>query len=225
MKFVTGIQTHPVLSYFSMAFGITWLGILLIVLPTGLPGHGDNIPRLLPLAFLAMIAGPATSCLVLTGIAHGQEGYRKLIARLFHVRVDPRWYAIVLITPVLLTVILGLLSLFSPTGAAVRLIEVLHRMQSAVGGGEDAPLCWVWERQESPRPEPQPRPNGPPGTTPWGVVTLPVERRYWRHALECAMQRSCSHLEVHTGQHRRDVRFGGQRVLEPRTCRFSRSSS
>jgi membrane protease YdiL (CAAX protease family) len=113
-RLITVIRKHPVLSYFSIAFGITWLGILVVVLPTGLPGQGSDIPRLLPLVFLAMIAGPATSSLVLTGVVEGKAGYRKLIARLFHVRFHVLWYTALLITPVLLAVILGLLSLLSP---------------------------------------------------------------------------------------------------------------
>jgi uncharacterized protein len=61
-----------------------------------------------------MIAGPAISSIVLTGVVDGKQGYRTLVSRLVRFRGNPRWYVALLITPFLLGTILGLLSLISP---------------------------------------------------------------------------------------------------------------
>src|SRR5690348_16558698 len=107
MKRTNIVQRHPVVTDFALAFGIAWGGILLVVTPTGLPGRAADISQLVPLVFLAMIAGPSIASLILTGLVNGKAGYRDLIARLTCWRVGIRWYGALLIAPLLLIAILG----------------------------------------------------------------------------------------------------------------------
>lgn len=107
------IQRHPLLAYFTLAFGITWAGALLVVWPTGVPGRVPDIGQLLPLVALAMLAGPSVASLVLTGVVERQAGLRALLTRLGRWRLGG-WYAAVLLAPALLAASLGALALVSP---------------------------------------------------------------------------------------------------------------
>jgi membrane protease YdiL (CAAX protease family) len=114
MSLTIVIRRYTAAAYFALAFGIAWGGILLIVAPTGIPGRAADVAHLVPLVFLAMIAGPSISSLAMTGLVDGTAGYRDLVARLGRWRVGLRWYAALLIAPLLLLAILGALSLASP---------------------------------------------------------------------------------------------------------------
>lgn len=79
------------------------------------PGHQGQVERLLPFVFLAMLAGPGLASILLTGIVDGRDGLRDLFVRQCRWRVSIRSYsAAMLITPFLLTAILGTLTLISP---------------------------------------------------------------------------------------------------------------
>lgn len=106
------IRNHPVLTYFTLTFAISWGGILLVIAPHGIIG-AENNKHLFGYVFLAMCAGPSLSSLLLTGIVDGKDGYRSLLSRLTRWRVNLCWYAAVLIPPALLGIILGLLTLES----------------------------------------------------------------------------------------------------------------
>jgi membrane protease YdiL (CAAX protease family) len=94
---------HPVASFFTLAYAISWLGWLPAVL--GYRGDLDQI--------LSMIAqfGPAVAALVLAW--YSGASVRAWARQIVRWRVAPRWYAIVLGVPVLLigvqSVVLGLL--------------------------------------------------------------------------------------------------------------------
>jgi hypothetical protein len=98
----------------AVALGIAWCGTLAIVLPTGIPASEADVSCLLPLVFVAMVAGPIIFSLALTGLFDGKSGYRDVAARRVRWRVEPLWYAASLIAPLLLLAILGALSLASP---------------------------------------------------------------------------------------------------------------
>lgn len=111
------IGSHPVLSFYFLAFAISW-GVLLLAVGLG-PGGFSATPQqlqvALPYAVPAMLAGPGIAGLLLTGVLYGRAGFRDLITRLLKWRVGARWYAIALLTtPVLMTAILLGMSLISP---------------------------------------------------------------------------------------------------------------
>lgn len=93
------IKRHPVLTYYAIAFAISWGGILIVVGgPGGIPGTPEQVETLFPFALLAMFAGPPVAGMLLTGLLYGRAGLRELPSRLLKWRVGIRWYAVALLT-------------------------------------------------------------------------------------------------------------------------------
>jgi membrane protease YdiL (CAAX protease family) len=108
------IRTHPLLTYFALAFAISWGGVMLVVGPGGIPGTTEQFETLFPAVYLAMLAGPSIAGILLTGLVDGKPGFRELVSRLLKWRVRARWYAVAVLTaPILTTVVLAALSLRS----------------------------------------------------------------------------------------------------------------
>lgn len=110
------VRRHPLLSYFALAYAISWLGWLPYIL--SMDGFGilrfrfpeflgtTQFAGLMPGAYL----GPLTSALIVTAVAEGGTGLRLWGRRLFRWRVGWPWYVIVLVgLPVV--VVLGALPL------------------------------------------------------------------------------------------------------------------
>jgi membrane protease YdiL (CAAX protease family) len=110
------IKSHPLLSFYALAFAISWGGILLMVGgPGGILGTKEEIDRLLLFVMMAWFAGPSVASIVLTGLLYGREGFRDLFARMTRWRVGARWYALaLLLAPILFTAVSLALSLISP---------------------------------------------------------------------------------------------------------------
>ena len=110
------IKRHPLLSYFTLAFAISWGGILMAVGgPGGFPGTPEQVQTLLLFVMLAWFAGPSVAGILLTGLVYGRAGLRELLSRLLRWRVGARWYALALLTaPLLFTAVPLALSLTSP---------------------------------------------------------------------------------------------------------------
>jgi membrane protease YdiL (CAAX protease family) len=89
--------------------------VLIVVAPGGIPGAPEQNQALFPFAFLAMLAGPSVSGILLTGLVHGRAGFLELGSRLLTRRVGIRWYAIAILTaPLVATVVLLALLLVDP---------------------------------------------------------------------------------------------------------------
>lgn len=109
------VNSHPVLTYFALTFAISWGGFILVVGPGGFANTNWQADPSFPFAVMAMLAGPSVAGLLMTAIADGRPGFRKLRSRLFKWRVDTRWYAIALLpAPLLSVIVLFALSLTSP---------------------------------------------------------------------------------------------------------------
>src|SRR5215204_3681443 len=113
---MTTIKSRPLLSYFVLAFAISWGAVLTVIVV----GHGsilatkEQFETLIPFAGPAMLLGPSVAGILLTGILYGKAGFRDLLARLTRWRVGARWYAVALLTaPLLFTAILLVLSVRS----------------------------------------------------------------------------------------------------------------
>src|SRR5215204_5622442 len=107
------IERHPLLSYFTLTFAISWGGFLIVVGgPGGIPGTKEQLETLLPIALLAMFAGPPVAGVLLTGLLYGRAGFRDLLTRMRRWRVGARWYAVaLLLAPLLFTAVPIALSL------------------------------------------------------------------------------------------------------------------
>ena len=108
------IKGHSELIYFVLTFIFTWGCMALAVYPDGFPITEEKFETAGALVYVAMLVGPSTASLLLTGFLDGRAGFRELFSRLFKWRVEVRWYAIALLTaPLMITEILLGLSLYS----------------------------------------------------------------------------------------------------------------
>jgi len=106
--------SYSVTAYFLLAFTISWLGALAMA-ATHLLRH-EPLPTITGiLMFPAMLLGPSLSGIFLTWITAGSPGLRDLFSKLLRARVPPRWYAPLLIPPVLvLSLLFSLKTFLSP---------------------------------------------------------------------------------------------------------------
>jgi hypothetical protein len=115
MKISAFIKQHPLLTYLSLTFAISWGGIFWVVGRGGFTASGDQSEKMFILMYLAMLAGPSIAGIVLTSVVHGRAGLRDLASRLLRWRVGARWYvAALLIAPLAITMVLLTLSRISP---------------------------------------------------------------------------------------------------------------
>jgi uncharacterized protein len=110
------IARHPVLTYYVLAFAISWGGVLWIIGgPRRISGTPEEIAKIFPVAYLATVAGPSLAGILLTGLVGGMAGFRELLSRLLKWRVGARWYAVALLAaPLSVLATLQGLSLLSP---------------------------------------------------------------------------------------------------------------
>lgn len=146
------IKRHPVLSFYALAFALSWGGILLLVGgPDGYPGTTEQVARLFLVVMLAWFGGPSIASLAVTAIVDGRVGLRALRSRLLTWRVGARWYAVALLTAPLVYVALSFaLSLtsreFLPNilttsdKAALMLMGLAYGL---IGGGFCEELGWT----------------------------------------------------------------------------------
>ena len=107
-------KKHPLLTYFSLTFLISWGGLVLVLGGFDKISSQPNNAPFLALYFVT-VAGPFLAGVLLTGLYSGKEGYRGLFSRLFLWRVPFKWYAAaILMAPVTVFATLYALSLFYP---------------------------------------------------------------------------------------------------------------
>ena len=110
------VKRHPLLSFYALAFAITWGGLIMVVGgPSEILGTLQLLGKRLALVMLAWLAGPSVASILMTGVVHGRAGLRDLLTRVTRWRVGARWYAVAILTaPLLVTAVLFALSLSSP---------------------------------------------------------------------------------------------------------------
>ncbi len=85
-RFRTAVDRHPLISFFVLAFALTW-----ITVPVG--------------TFMA--AGPLIASLVVLGMTEGKPGIRALWQRVSHWRIGWQWYAVALAVPLAVGLVAG----------------------------------------------------------------------------------------------------------------------
>jgi uncharacterized protein len=109
------VQRHPLLSYFTLAFAISWGGIFIVAGPDEILGTtAQRRDALMPYVVLAILGGPSIAGVALTALIHGRAGLRALVDRVLTWRVGARFFAIALLfAPVMMLTILYALSIFN----------------------------------------------------------------------------------------------------------------
>lgn len=91
-------KRHPLTAYFVLAYALTWVFVIPIMLSQR--GLGIvNLPDALLLVFLLVstYSGPLPAALIMTTLIDGKEGRRQLWRRVFQWRVGLGWYLLVLV--------------------------------------------------------------------------------------------------------------------------------
>ena len=92
------LARHPLVSFFAMAYALTWLAWSPWYLSEdgiGLLSYdGESVSDYLNT--VALILGPTLSAFIMTGVTEGREGVRRLLRRIVLWRVGFRWYLFVL---------------------------------------------------------------------------------------------------------------------------------
>ena len=91
-------KRHPLTAYFVLAYALTWIFVIPIMLSQR--GLGIvNLPDPLLLVFLLVstYSGPLPAALIMTTLIDGKEGRRQLWRRVFQWRVGLGWYLLVLV--------------------------------------------------------------------------------------------------------------------------------
>ena len=80
---------HPLVSYFLIAFGFSWLMFLPgLLMYYGVISLSDDVVRLLAIAGLL---GPILSGFIMTAVTEGRPGIARLLRRMVCWRVGIRW--------------------------------------------------------------------------------------------------------------------------------------
>jgi uncharacterized protein len=91
------VKRYPLLCYFTLAYGLTWGGIV-AALAAGVVEIGKLEPSGFLAVFAAMALGPSFSAVALTTALEGRTGLHALWRHMTHWRVGPAWYAVALFT-------------------------------------------------------------------------------------------------------------------------------
>jgi membrane protease YdiL (CAAX protease family) len=95
------VRRYPVLTYFGLAFTISWVGCLLAAGPKFIRGETmEAVDGLL--VFLAMLLGPSLAGVALTAFLDGTRGLRDLRSRMTRARFGLPWYLAPLVFPLLI---------------------------------------------------------------------------------------------------------------------------
>lgn len=104
MDVSTLVRRHSLLTYFGLAFTISWTGCLLAAGPKFLRGESmEPVDGLL--VFLAMLLGPAFSGVTLTAYFDGSSGLQELLSRMKEHRFGLVWYVGLFVFPALIVIV------------------------------------------------------------------------------------------------------------------------
>lgn len=133
------IRRYPVVSYFVLAYTISWLGGLAVTAPHWI--RGEAIPKMSGLMmFPAMLLGPSVAGIALTTATQGRAGLRSLVSRMRRIG-SPRWLATVAIPPALVTAVLFGLKIFISPVFAPNLFLIGYSFGCAAGFFEE--IGWM----------------------------------------------------------------------------------
>lgn len=114
MKLQNFIKTHPLTAYFVMTFVLSWSGILIVSIFTGMPAKSKQFETIAPYAMLPLVIAPTLVSLLLTAFIHGKSRLKTLLFEFKISKTDIRYYLAAFLTiPVIASAILFFLSQYS----------------------------------------------------------------------------------------------------------------
>src|SRR5581483_7520433 len=126
------LRRYPLLSYFLIAYGFTWIWILVFLIGFGIPlATFTNIP---------VILGPTVAGLIMTYVMEGKAGIVHFLHRFVLWRVNVLWYLIALVGPAVIlnlgmAVLPGAFATFRPPSAeTVQGFPVFFILVLLIGG-------------------------------------------------------------------------------------------
>ena len=145
---LAAVRSHPLLTFFLLANGLSWLAWLPYILSlNGLGVWGIAFPALLGSSQLLGVLpgaylGPIGSALLVTAIVDGRAGLRRWVGRLLRWRVNWRWYAVTLFTVPAAALLAGLVfsggEVHAPSAAVlVAYVPLLMFQMVATGLAEE----------------------------------------------------------------------------------------
>jgi membrane protease YdiL (CAAX protease family) len=143
-------QRHQLLPYLTVAFAISWVGVIAVVGAGGFPGTEEAFRRLIVPVVVVMLLGPSLAGIAATWFFHGGDGLRDLLRRGRAWRLEPRWYLVALFTaPLVIGATLSVLRLFYPMfspGIATTTTPLLHLalgLLTGIGAGFFEEIGWT----------------------------------------------------------------------------------
>lgn len=141
------IRRHPLLSYFILAFAISWGGVLAIVGPAGIKAGNLDVAHGMSV-WIAMLLGPGISGVPLTGVVTGRAGLRDLRQGLGLRGVPVAWYATLLVAPIIGSSVVAGLALSSDDFLPWLVVEpnkalVVGVFLALIGGAWIEELGWT----------------------------------------------------------------------------------
>jgi uncharacterized protein len=92
------MRKYPVIWFYILAFGISWLGMISIVLSSrGIAPFDSPYFQFLSIFY---VVGPALAAAIVSQVAHGKTGIRDLLKGLTRWRVGVVWYIVAVLGPV-----------------------------------------------------------------------------------------------------------------------------
>ncbi len=145
------IRNHPVASLIGLAYGLTWVGLIPLILNPSLPTDPRHITlSLLVVAFLGML-GCLWAALIVASATSGVAGRLALLRGYLRWKTGFQWYVVVLLTPAIMWLAaIGLDRLFSGELPSVPVLKMLPATLLASYGfylvrymfGNYEEICW-----------------------------------------------------------------------------------
>lgn len=122
------IRRHPLVTFFVLAYALTWPLIPLVSVS--------------PLLGLPALFGPALAAIIVAALTDGRPGLKDLLDRTVRWRVEARWYALALGLPMVLALVAAVLHLLLGAPTPVRLggLSALNLLLFVLVVGEE--LGW-----------------------------------------------------------------------------------
>lgn len=107
--FSNTIEKHPLAAFFVMAFALTWTGSIIYYFT--IPVGGQALPPLLRTpSGIFWYYGPCLSAIIVTRVTGGKDSLRRFLKRLLKWRVSWKWYAFIVLYPLVLHLVVVYLS-------------------------------------------------------------------------------------------------------------------